>query len=132
MFLIDTNIFLEVLLGQENKEACKEFLDANAGNHFISDFSLHSMGVILFKNDKEKIFRTLLDDVITKVKVLTLSRNLYKDLAAVKNESNLDFDDAYQFKLAEEYGLTVITMDKDFKKVTEKVKVIFLNGSDAS
>ncbi len=64
MFLIDTNIFLEVLLGQENKEACKEFLDTNVGNQYISDFSIHSIGIILFKNDKENTFRTFLDDVI--------------------------------------------------------------------
>lgn len=126
MFLIDTNVFLEILLGQENKETCKEFLDANVGNHFISDFSLHSIGVILFKKDKEELFKMFLEDVITKVNIATLQRDLYQDLTVVKNELNLDFDDAYQFKLAEEYGLTVITMDKDFRKVTEKVKVMFL------
>jgi len=29
-FLIDTNIFLEVLLAQANKERCKRFLQDNA------------------------------------------------------------------------------------------------------
>lgn len=47
MFLVDTNIFLEILPGQEKKTICKEFLDDNAGNLNISDFSLHSLGVIL-------------------------------------------------------------------------------------
>ena len=31
MFLADTNIFLEILLKQVNKEECKDFLDKNAG-----------------------------------------------------------------------------------------------------
>ena len=48
MYLIDTNIFLEVLLTQEKKETCKKFLDENIKNLYISDFSLHSIGVILF------------------------------------------------------------------------------------
>jgi predicted nucleic acid-binding protein len=26
MFLVDTNIFLEILLGQDKKEVCKRFL----------------------------------------------------------------------------------------------------------
>jgi predicted nucleic acid-binding protein len=43
-FLFDTNIFLEILLGQEKKETCKELLNNNIGNIFISDFSLHSIG----------------------------------------------------------------------------------------
>jgi len=49
MFLIDTNIFLEILLEQEKKEDCKKFLNDHIGNLHITDFSLHSIGVILFK-----------------------------------------------------------------------------------
>ena len=50
MYLIDTNIFLEVLLSQEKMDICKKILDSNIGNQYLSDFSLHSIGVILFKN----------------------------------------------------------------------------------
>ena len=32
MYLIDTNIFLEVLLSQEKKDICKKTLVANVGN----------------------------------------------------------------------------------------------------
>ncbi len=51
MYLLDTNIFLEILLGQEKKDECKKFLIANEDNIFISDFSLHSIGVILFRHN---------------------------------------------------------------------------------
>ncbi len=44
--LIDTNIFLEILLDQEKKNICKEFLNYNIDHLFLSDFSLHSIGVI--------------------------------------------------------------------------------------
>lgn len=37
----------------------------------------------------------------------------------------LDFDDAYQYCTAKYYGLKLVTMDKDFKKV-EDVEVLFL------
>jgi uncharacterized protein len=40
MFLVNTNIFLEILLAQEKREICKEFLEVNSGNIYISDFSL--------------------------------------------------------------------------------------------
>ncbi|MGQ3686057.1 MAG: hypothetical protein ACUBOA_13785 [Candidatus Loosdrechtia sp.] len=36
------------------------------------------------------------------------------------------FDDVYQFKIAEEYGLEIITMDKDFNKVKGKIKITFI------
>ncbi len=96
MKIFDTNIFLEILLSQEKSEKCKEELEINSGLIYISDFSLHSIGVILFKYDKEELFKGFLDDVLPKVKIITLSKNLYKDLINIKNEYMLDFDDAYQ------------------------------------
>lgn len=126
MYLIDTNIFLEVLLNQEKEETCKDFLDANIGNLSISDFSLHSIGVILFKNNKEIIFQEFANDVIPKIEITTLQEEAYKDLADVKSKSGLDFDDAYQFALAKERDLKIVTMDKDFQKVKDKINIMFL------
>jgi predicted nucleic acid-binding protein len=40
----------------------------------------------------------------------------------------LDFDDAYQYKIANDHNLEIVTMDSDFKSVKDKVKVIFLEG----
>jgi uncharacterized protein len=47
-------------------------------------------------------------------------------LGEVKEKFGLDFDDAYQFKTAEEYGLSIVTQDKDFEKVTDKIEITFL------
>jgi len=42
MFLVDTNVFLEILLKQDKREDCKKFLDNNIGNLNITDFfALH-------------------------------------------------------------------------------------------
>jgi uncharacterized protein len=126
MYLIDTNIFLEILLSQKQKDICKEFLVSNIEQIYISDFSLHSIGVILFRNNKEAVFNKFFEDIIQKIKILTLSEELYSDLGEVKEKFGLDFDDAYQFKTAEEYGLSIVTQDKDFEKVTDKIEITFL------
>ena len=57
MFLADTNIFLEVLLAGNKAETCKAFLAQNPGKIHISDFSLHSVGVILFRQRQELVFK---------------------------------------------------------------------------
>jgi predicted nucleic acid-binding protein len=126
MYLIDTNIFLEILLDGERTEDCKAFLNSNAGNINISDFSLHSIGVVLFRNQNESIFIKFFEDIFPNVDILTLAADSYAQLPSVKNNFGLDFDDAYQYKIAEEFGLKIITMDKDFKKIKDKVDVIFL------
>lgn len=39
MFLVDTNIFLEILLKQEKKEVCKKFLNSNITHLHITENS---------------------------------------------------------------------------------------------
>jgi predicted nucleic acid-binding protein len=58
--------------------------------------------------------------------MLTLSEELYSDLGGIREEFRLDFDDAYQFKIAEEYGLSIVTQDKDFEKVSARIEITFL------
>ncbi len=126
MYLIDTNIFLEILLTQEKQETCKNFLSLNVGRLHISDFSLHSIGVILFRNSQEAIFQKFVDDIIPNVEIISLSKDLYKELVEVNNKLGLDFDDTYQYQVAVEHGLELVTMDRDFEKVKNIVKVMFL------
>lgn len=124
-FLVDTNIFLEILLDQENKNKAKNFLTENSGQIYISDFSLHSIGVILFKQKKFSVFSEFLRDVLPCSVILSLSREKYTELKKLSKKHNLDFDDSYQTAVAMEYGLHIATMDKDFRAV-EKVLNIHL------
>ena len=126
MYLVDTNIFLEILLSQDRKEPCKTFLGDNIGHISISDFSLHSIGVILFRNNKDTIFLEFTKDVIPKVEIITLQKSLYEDLAQDKKAFGLDFDDLYQYRIAKQRDLKIVTMDKDFEKVKKEIEIVFL------
>ena len=124
-FLVDTNVFLEILLSQDKKEHCKMFLNNNIGILNITDFSFHSIGVILFRYAKEDIFQKFIEDVIPKIQLISLPIKLYMEVINAKRNLNLDFDDAYQYSTAKYYELTVATMDKDFKKIKD-VDILFL------
>jgi predicted nucleic acid-binding protein len=126
MYLFDTNIFLEILLSQEKSSECKKELIDKTGEIFISDFSLHSIGVILFRHDKEDVFNKFTKDILPNVDILSLAIESYSKLSALLDTYNLDFDDSYQYKVAEENGLAIVTMDKDFKRVAEKIAVRFI------
>jgi len=56
MFLADTNVFLEILLDQDKGEKCKRFLNKHIQDIFITDFSLHSIGVILLRQEQGEIY----------------------------------------------------------------------------
>jgi len=124
MFLADTNIFLEVLLAGNKAETCKAFLDQNPGKIHLSDFSLHSIGVILFRQRKELVFKAFFEDVSINTRILSLAKESYLKLPEIKQRFNLDFDDAYQFQVAEDHKLAIATMDKDFNRVREKLEVV--------
>jgi len=119
MYLIDTNVFLEILLKQDKSEISKNFLDKNKGSLKITDFSLHSIGLILLRNNKVAELQRFIIDVLPKINILTLPLDKYKDLIFAAKNYNLDFDDAYQYLIAKTFGLEFVTMDKDFEKIQD-------------
>ena len=55
--LVDTNIFLEILLNQAGRKKCEAFLQGEKGAAWISDFTLHSIGVLLFRQKQTGVVR---------------------------------------------------------------------------
>lgn len=119
--LVDTNVFLEVLLEQAHSDETKEPL-AKTDTHdlFISDFSLHSIGLILLRRGKPDAFRDFLSDMVTGAGA-TVALLHPGEMATVADHAanfNLDFDDAYQYATAEKYDLTIVSFDKDFDRTS--------------
>ncbi len=119
--LVDTNIFLEVLLAQARSDEAKELL-AKTDSHdlFITDFSLHSIGLLLLRRGQAAAFRDFLSDMIIGAGT-TVALLRPDEMSAVADHTanfNLDFDDAYQYATAEKYDLTIISFDRDFDRTT--------------
>ena len=117
--LLDTNIFLEVILDQERANEARTLLSEVEGHEFfISDYSLHSIGLLLFRRGKHEVFRQFLEDMIlgVGVAVITLSVQEMESLIEAAQRFGLDFDDAYQYAIAERYGLTIVSFDSDFDR----------------
>jgi len=125
MYLVDTNIFLEILLKQDKSELCKSFLEKNIRSINISDFTLHSIGVILFKQNEELLFLRFISDALPKANLLTLPKNKYEEIIKIENKFDLDFDDSYQYNICKHYDLKFVTMDQDFKKA-KGIEIQFL------
>ena len=64
MYFIDTNIFLEIALEQENSNSVRSFFQFNdLSSMFASELSLHSIGIMLFKLKKFEPFTRLVDEL---------------------------------------------------------------------
>lgn len=98
MYLIDTNIFLEILLDQEKSDECQKLLESISEREavfYVSSFTIHSIQVILERN---KLYEPLID-FLQEIQTIGLKRfdtDTGEELEAIKlaRNLNLDFDDA--------------------------------------
>ena len=119
MFLLDTNIWLELLLEQEKADQVRRLLEAEeAWRLALTDFSLHSVGVVLTRVKKDGLFLDFLSDTLedSAVRVIRLDTEGLKEVAEVCRKFGLDFDDAYQYVAASKYDLTLVSFDSDFDR----------------
>ena len=116
-YLVDTNVWLERLLDQEKSAVASRFFDLiPTDNLFVSDFSIHSIGVILSRLKKFDVLKKFINDLFVNGRLEQLSLDSVELLDVVANiqKFRLDFDDSYQFCIAQKYDLIIITFDKDF------------------
>jgi uncharacterized protein len=120
--LVDTNIFIEVLLNQASAGDARTLLENRKGHElYVSDFALHSIGLLLFRHKQHQVFRQFLQDVIGSVGIgmVSLSVPELDALVDVSAKFNLDFDDAYQYSAARRLGLKIVSFDAEFQRTTE-------------
>lgn len=116
--LIDTNVFLEVILERDTAKDAKSLL-ASVGSHdfFVSDFTLHSIGVFFFRRRQHEVFRRFLKDMLgLGMAVVSLPVESMKPIVSIAVKFNLDFDDAYQYMVAETHDLAIVSLDSDFDR----------------
>ncbi|MEK7396525.1 MAG: PIN domain-containing protein [Candidatus Poribacteria bacterium] len=125
MFLVDTNVWLELLLKQEKADEVRHFLmNIDADLLSITEFSLYSIGIILTRLKKDELFESFLSDTIedSGVGIVRLNTDDLKHLLTICHKYQLDFDDAYQYVASEKYELILVSFDSDFGRTERKRK----------
>jgi len=121
MFLIDTNVWLELLLEQEKANEVHEFfLQIEANFLAIMEFSLYSIGIILTRLKKNDFYSDIIED--SNVGIIRLNVADLKQISDICKEYKLDFDDAYQYIASEKYNITLVSFDSDFRRMKRESK----------
>jgi uncharacterized protein len=119
MYLVDTNVWLERLLDQDRSEEVGEFLSKVAADQLLmSDFTLHSIGVILNRLGQRSVLPRFVEDLFAQGNVMLVSvrpEAMHRPVE-VMDQYNLDFDDAYQYVAAETYDARMVSFDTDFDR----------------
>ncbi len=65
MYLVDTNVWLELLLLQERATEVRRFLQSvDADQLAMTEFALNSIGLITSKLRKEEVFEAFISDIL--------------------------------------------------------------------
>lgn len=122
VFLVDSNVFLEGLLEQKQSVKVQSFLEKNdLGNLYVTNFSLHSIGILCIRMKKINLFLDFINDIIPNgINVLSIKPEDLNKVIENAGRFSLDFDDAYQYTAAKQYNLPLVSFDKDFDKTDIK------------
>lgn len=122
MLLLDTNVWLERLLGQTQAKLVGDLLDTLPTEEIcMTDFTLHSIGVICNRLGQRTVFTKFVQDVLIDggILIVSLPPEAMQRVEIVMNSFGLDFDDAYQYVAAEREQATIVSFDKDFEKTPQ-------------
>lgn len=117
MYLVDTNIWLEQLLGQARADEVRRFLQAVPSDQLaLSHFSLHSIGVILGRANQRDALLQFTRDLFVDgaVQLVTVPPEAFGDIVAAMGAQRLDFDDAYQYVATQRLSAELVSFDRDF------------------
>ena len=123
VYLLDTNIFLELLLEQGNSDSVRALLTSKSPEELsISDLAFHSIGIILYQKNAAHLFTDFIRDLFGDggIAIISLGSEDMERLERVSTTFNLDFDDAYQYVIAEKFGLVLVSFDTDFDSTDRK------------
>lgn len=120
MYLLDTNIFLELLLNREKAGECEKLLlklQDGSIKAVCSRFAIHSICVYAVNNGLRKECGEFLRKIFSMDNLILVDTSNEDCLKIIRSadEKKLDFDDALQYHLAKETDCeAIITFDSDF------------------
>jgi predicted nucleic acid-binding protein len=123
--LVDTNVFLELLLNQAKAADCASFLERieqGQSQGFVTDFTIHSLAVILERTGHGSMLPQLFASLsaFRGLTVLHASLSEQSDVAAFAIEVGLDFDDGYQAYFAHRMNVPIISYDHHFDGIAQR------------
>jgi len=108
MYLLDTNILLELLLNQKKADEVERLLLETPPEMLsVSEFTIDSIGVILIRRIMHDIFLKAVEDMLLVggIRLMRIGPEDMQRVVLASRRFKLDYDDAYQYALAEKYNL---------------------------
>src|SRR3989344_5613204 len=127
MYLIDSNIFLELVFGQGRAAECKTFLQRVKSGEIsstISDFNIDSILLAIYRHTKNPLLmKTFLNSILMFTGLDVYFISIEDRLEGIKHikAHSLDFEDAITLQAALASGCSaIVSFDGDFDNLQVK------------
>jgi len=120
MFLIDTNCWMQLARYRDQADEVRRLLSAVPTELLhISIFSVHSLGVILSRKGMLVGYSAFLQacSIGTEIRIVHLTLEDLVQVEQLSERWKLDFDDAFQYVVAERHHLKLVSLDADFDRI---------------
>ncbi len=120
MILLDTNIFLELLLGQKRAAECEELLERISKGEMeatVTHFTVHAVEAALVTGGALEAF---LRNIEHSVGLYVYDTSLADEMAValMTKKVSLDFDDTLQYYVAKRLGVdAIVSFDEHFDRL---------------
>jgi len=118
-YLVDTNVWFELLLGSDRASMVRLFLRTVDANLLaVTELTLYVLATILSGLERDDVLADLIADLFqgSGVNRMRLDAADLQRIPAVRQQFGLDFDDAYQYIAARKYELVIVSFDEDFDR----------------
>lgn len=126
MYLVDANIFLELLLDQKRADECEAFLElvqTGSVSGAITDFAIDSVVVVMENEGKRPADISLfLSSLLGYGSLEVYFLSLYDRIEATRHmqKFKLDFDDSTAYQAMKNLNVKqIVSFDRDFDKISD-------------
>jgi predicted nucleic acid-binding protein len=122
MIWVDASVWLEIALGQERMQKCKDFLASVAKERlFLADFDVYSIVLTMLKYKKAasgiRMFLGVLNG-FPRIMIFRPSALLVAEAVESMRSQKLTFDDSLTYACMRDLGIRKLaTLDEDFRKL---------------
>ena len=119
MFLLDANIWMQLVRSRPHAAEVRAFLSQVPANRlFISDFAVNAHALNMQRRNQLNEFPAFLDmsTIGTDIAIARLDIEGIRRVVEIVADHKLDYDDAYQYTVAEMLDLSIVSLDADFDR----------------
>ncbi|QUL99158.1 MAG: type II toxin-antitoxin system VapC family toxin [Candidatus Fermentithermobacillus carboniphilus] len=132
-YVLDAHSLLAFLEAEKGGEKVKDLLESSGNRVYISAVNLGEVYYIVLRERGKDAAELMLTEFrqAARISVVDATWERAREAGRLKGCGGISYADCFAAALAEEKGAWLVTGDPEFKRVADRVKILWLDGGQA-